>query len=86
MRTRIPKLDPVAVCVDLAALMRGHYEELKNKGKQGKRFGQTSMKPEAAKGTGNYFGMEPLDTMERKKECILYYIGPSVSGPSRQKS
>ena len=37
--------------VDLAALMRNRFDELKMRGKRGRKVGRTSMKPQAAKNT-----------------------------------
>lgn len=60
--------------VDLAALMRGRFDELKMKGKRGKLVGRTSMKPAAAQGMGVYFGMESrYNGKEEGLSPLLYW-------------
>jgi pimeloyl-ACP methyl ester carboxylesterase len=55
--------------VDLAALFRGHFRELRKKPKHWKRSTagpRTAMKDTAAAGQGKYFGMEPRYILEQK--------------------
>ena len=72
--------------VDLAALMRGRYDELKNRGKRGKKTGRTSMKPEAsANGTGIHFGMESrYNGKEEGLSPLLYWSKHLYRKPSKQ--
>lgn len=60
--------------VDLAALCRKRFDELKMRGKRGRKVGRTSMKPQAAKNTGDYFGMEPrYNGKEEGLSPMLYW-------------